>query len=251
MGSKARLAKDLLPIILKDRKPGQFYVEPFVGGANMIDKVTGNRIGYDSNQWVINALEFIRDSALPTNDFEFDEDDYVACANAIRNGGELPFHEGLVGYALICFSFGAKWAGGWSRGKKSNGEPRDYVAEQYRANIKQKELLQGVRFYARSYCEIELPEKSIIYCDPPYAGTTKYKDDFDHAAFWEWCRLKTREGHSVYISEYAAPDDFRCIWQKHTTVSVSKNGKHKKSIEKLFIYDKNNITLKGIFNEKI
>lgn len=45
MGSKARHAKELLPIILKDRKPGQWYVEPFVGGANMIDKVDGNRIG--------------------------------------------------------------------------------------------------------------------------------------------------------------------------------------------------------------
>jgi len=33
MGSKKRHAKELLPIILKDRQPGQWYVEPFVGGA--------------------------------------------------------------------------------------------------------------------------------------------------------------------------------------------------------------------------
>ena len=32
MGSKARIANEILPIILKDRKDGQFYVEPFVGG---------------------------------------------------------------------------------------------------------------------------------------------------------------------------------------------------------------------------
>lgn len=44
MGSKARFAKELLPIILKDRKEGQWYVEPFCGGCNMIDKVTGNRM---------------------------------------------------------------------------------------------------------------------------------------------------------------------------------------------------------------
>ena len=31
-GSKRRIAKDILPIILRDRKNGQFYVEPFVGG---------------------------------------------------------------------------------------------------------------------------------------------------------------------------------------------------------------------------
>ena len=29
MGSKARFTKEILPIILKDRKPEQWYVEPF------------------------------------------------------------------------------------------------------------------------------------------------------------------------------------------------------------------------------
>jgi DNA adenine methylase len=38
MGSKNRIAKYILPIMLKER--GQrIWVEPFVGGANMIDKV--------------------------------------------------------------------------------------------------------------------------------------------------------------------------------------------------------------------
>ena len=47
MGSKNRFAKELLPIILKDRTKGQYYVEPFAGGMNMIDKVEGNRIAND------------------------------------------------------------------------------------------------------------------------------------------------------------------------------------------------------------
>ena len=33
MGSKNRIAKYILPIMLKDRKPNQYWVEPFVGGA--------------------------------------------------------------------------------------------------------------------------------------------------------------------------------------------------------------------------
>ena len=53
MGSKNRIAKHILPIILKDRKENQYYVEPFVGGANMIDKVDGNRIGADNNEYLI------------------------------------------------------------------------------------------------------------------------------------------------------------------------------------------------------
>ena len=39
MGSKNRIAKHLLPIILKDRKEGQWFVDTCVGGANLIDKV--------------------------------------------------------------------------------------------------------------------------------------------------------------------------------------------------------------------
>lgn len=57
MGSKARIAKHILPIILKDRKEDQWYVEPFVGGANMIDKVDGNRIGSDLNKPLVACLD--------------------------------------------------------------------------------------------------------------------------------------------------------------------------------------------------
>ena len=51
MGSKNRIAKHILPIILKDRKEGQWYVEPFVGGANIRDKVECKRIGSDSKHY--------------------------------------------------------------------------------------------------------------------------------------------------------------------------------------------------------
>ena len=78
MGSKARIAKYILPIILKDRKPDQWYIEPFVGGANMIDKVEGSRIGADINELLISALINIRDDILlmPKTNTEFTENDY-------------------------------------------------------------------------------------------------------------------------------------------------------------------------------
>ena len=44
MESKARFHREMLPIILKDRKEEQWYIEPFVGDMNMICEVTGNRI---------------------------------------------------------------------------------------------------------------------------------------------------------------------------------------------------------------
>lgn len=41
MGSKARIAKDICPIIQKciDVNNLEIYIEPFVGGLNIIDKV--------------------------------------------------------------------------------------------------------------------------------------------------------------------------------------------------------------------
>ena len=56
MGSKRRIAKEILPIILKDRQLNQWYVEPFVGGGNLIENVSGPCIGADNNKYIIALL---------------------------------------------------------------------------------------------------------------------------------------------------------------------------------------------------
>ena len=54
MGSKRRLAKELIPILTKDLDENTYYVEPFVGGANMIDKIDHNiMICGDCNKYLI------------------------------------------------------------------------------------------------------------------------------------------------------------------------------------------------------
>ena len=67
MGSKKRIAKFILPIMLAEAEKNRLttWVEPFVGGANMIDKVPDmfERVGYDLNEHVIHALIDIRDYA--------------------------------------------------------------------------------------------------------------------------------------------------------------------------------------------
>ena len=99
--------------------------------------------------------------------------------------------------------------------------------------------LRDVVFQYSDYKNLTIPKNSVIYCDPPYEGTTKYKDDFNHTEFWEWCRTKTKQGHKVFVSEYKAPEDFKCVWEKETKSSLSANGKsggNKLSTEKLFLY---------------
>jgi DNA adenine methylase len=227
MGSKNRIAKHILPIMLAERKPDQWWVEPFVGGANLIDKVYGKRIGADINHYLIDALITIRDCVLdlPKNNSEFTEEDY----KQLRKSGDYKYK----GYAGFAFSYSGKWLGGWRRDRLGK---RDYVNESYKNALKQSPLLQGVRLVNESYLDLRIPENSLIYCDPPYEGTTKYKDDFNHDIFWDWCRTQTKSGHTVFISEYNAPEDFECVWQKEIVSSLTKDTGSKRAVEKLFRY---------------
>lgn len=226
MGSKNRIAEHILPIMLAERKPKQWWVEPFVGGANIIDKVTGNRIGADINPYVIDALTAIKDCVLdlPRNSSQFTEDDYKQLRKSDYK---------YKGYAGFAFSYGGKWLGGWRR---DSSNKRDYVSESYKNAIKQSSLLQGVRLVNESYLDLQIPDSSLIYCDPPYEGTTKYEDNLNHGVFWQWCREKVREGHTVFVSEYRAPEDFECIWQKKIVSSLTNDTGSKKAVEKLFTY---------------
>ena len=228
MGSKSRIAKHILPIILKDRKDGQFYVEPFVGGANMIDKVDGNRIGSDNNKYLIACLDALKYNTnwLPLS---LTESEY----KNIRNNKEH-FPPELVGYVGFALSYGGKWFGGYRR--DSEGK-RDYIAEAYRSAVKQSIKIKGIEFIHTSYLFLKIPDNSIIYCDPPYSNSTKYNQYFDHQIFWQWCRDVSIEGHSVFVSEYNAPDDFKCIWEKEIASSLTKNTGSKSGTERLYVYN--------------
>jgi len=231
MGSKNRIAKHLLPIILKNRPYYQWYVEPFVGGANMIDKVGGNRIGGEYNKYIVSMWNALIHGWIP---YILTIEMYVDIRD---NKGNYP--DNVVGWAGIACSYSGKWFGGFAGKVKTKAGIRDYQAEAHKNVMAQIDNLKGVIFLSGSYEKIEIPPKSIIYCDPPYAGTTKYKDNFNHYNFWKWCRDMAFKQHKVFISEYTAPPDFTCLWSQEVKSSLSANGKsggNKISTEKLFTY---------------
>ena len=222
MGSKDKIAKYILPIMLKERKPDQWWVEPFVGGANMIDKVRGKRIGNDSHEHLIALLAAIRDGYVPPTDVS--RELYYAIKSKPQD-----YPKELVGFVGFLCSFGGKWWGGYAFNKKGD----NYAERGSRCLVKQAKNLDGVLFKSGSYLELEIPDNSFIYCDPPYANTCKYKDDFNHDVFWDWCRDRARGGNTVFVSEYTAPDDFVCVKEiQHKTI-LDKNSQYLR-IEKLF-----------------
>jgi DNA adenine methylase len=200
----------------------------------MIDKVDGNRIGADYNEYLAEMWKAVSTGWVPQE--LVTEDDY----QKVKDNKDAD--KALTSYVGFAMSFGGKWFGGYRRdiaGTKDNLSLKAFnEAEQsrksYESLLKQQKNLIGVDFRHSSYQDLDIPAKSIIYCDPPYKGTTKYKDSFDHEPFYEWCRQKHKEGHQVFVSEYWMPDDFTCVWSKEVNSSLAKKKGSKKATEKLF-----------------
>jgi DNA adenine methylase len=164
---------------------------------------------------------------------EISKELYSEARTEYNNRTNIKFDDFELGWIGFMGGFNGRFYGGGYSGTHGN---RNYVAEQIRNTLKQKELIKDVDFYNCNYSELEIPNESIIYCDIPYQGTKEYdtKDKFNHTLFWDWCRKKSAEGHEVYVSEYNAPTDFECIWEKKVNVSIRPN-KTLQQTEKLFV----------------
>lgn len=231
MGSKRRIAKYIAPIIqgFIESAQAKTYIEPFVGGANIIEHIKcDRRIGTDSHRFLIALLTAIQSGWEPP--MTMTEQEY----NHIRTVPEQ-FKPELVGFAGFPCSYAAKWFGGYCRGFTSKGVARDYVGEAYRNVMKQAPKLKSVNFYCDNYRDTVRHKNAVIYCDPPYQGTTSYKDKFNHIEFWKWCQMMAVD-NTVLVSEYVAPSFCsKLLWSKEITSSLTKNTGSKKGIEKLFL----------------
>ena len=228
MGSKRRIAKHLLPIMVGVAQSRGItkWVEPFVGGGNMIDKVPPSfeRIGYDLNEHAIMAMIDIRDRAaeLPDGVTEQEYNDMKGLPAA-----------SVTSWVRFECSFGSKFEGGFARNKQG----ANYALYGKNLAIKQQPLLQGVQFIHGCYQDLDVTN-ALIYCDPPYANTAGYKTgDFNSEAFFDWCRAQAAKGNVVFVSEYNAPDDFVCLWQGEikTNFASSRTGATHNAVERLFM----------------
>ncbi len=227
MGSKKRFTKRLLDVMEPCRE-GRPWVEPFVGGANVICMVDGGvRIGNDENKYLIALLMAVRDGWVPPTTVTKEE---YECVRLSPNN----YHDNVVGFIGFACSFGGKWWGGYAKNQRGD----NYARQGSNSLVKQAKRLQGVQFQCGDYRQMIMPPESLVYCDPPYQNTTRYagKDPFNHDEFWAWCREKSNEGHLVFVSEYQAPPDFRCVLEMDTETLLDRNVT-KKKVERLFTYN--------------
>lgn len=250
MGSKSRITKDLVPIIqnIIDKNLISYYVEPFVGGSNMIEKINCNKkIGSDGNKYLIEFMKRLQQGWNPLKEIEMTKQLY----DDIKNNKDKYAPE-IVALAGLCATYNAKWFGGYAGIVNTKiGTTRNYYDESVRNVLRQIENLKDVYYFHKDFNEYydknnecATTERFLFYCDPPYESTTKYKDNFDHEKYWEWVRNMSKK-HIVLCSEYNAPADFECIWSKDINVDLNCNRKSNdesnKRTEKLFVLNRKGI----------
>lgn len=237
VGSKNKLAKEIVPIIQSfingDTKA---YIEPFVGGANVIDKIKHKKkIGYDINEYLISLWNELKKGYTPPN--FINKEEYLIAKNNMKT---MPKHYiGLVG-------FFATYNAGWFRryGAVANtkiGKVRNYYQEGVRNVMKQLPDVMDIDFIHSDFLDIDLKEikNCVIYCDIPYkdSGWEMYEKPFNYEKFYKWAK-EISENNTVLISEYSMPNDFKCIWEKPHKTSLDNKNNKKPRIEKLFIVKK-------------
>lgn len=239
-GSKFRHGKQIIQAIEEnsDARKDWFLIEPFVGGGNFTMHWDGPSIGYDKCRYAVCCLNLIKHLGLYEECIPHHKDDGYT-EEAYQRWKDLEPHDNAIraaikGYWGYSLSYGGKFFGGFRRSDK-----RDYAKESYSFAKKQSPKIQNSHFYQSDYLDLglfdDIDRDKVIYLDPPYKGTTKYKSEssgFNHNKFWQWTRELSRN-NLVFVSEYDAPDFMEEIWQKPVSTCVSTKTS-KKAVEKLF-----------------
>ena len=151
MGSKNRLAKELVPIIQSYIKEDTVaYLEPFVGGANIIDKINHRiKIGSDIHKELIALLSYVKlnSDKLPVG---ITKDQYITVRDSKDEYND--WYVGLVGF---CASYNAKYFGGYAGECRTKDGIRHYDREAINNLKKQSVALQDIIFYNKSFLDYE------------------------------------------------------------------------------------------------
>lgn len=218
-GGKHQIAKHVVDILNQHRN-GRLYIEPFIGALNIFSKMDDPKIGSDANSDLIDLWLALRNGWQPPT--HVTESQYLT----LKGYPPSPLRT-FVGFAC---SFSGKFFHGYAR----DGTNRNYASNAIRG-IRDK--LKGIQRATIQACGYEVyagTTNALIYCDPPYANTGVFKG-FDSEKFWAWATTMSKT-NTVIVSEFTAPPDWQCIWEKQIRRSLRKNGGQSMT-EKLFIHE--------------
>ena len=227
LGGKVRTARRIVGAItehaFRHGTPTR-WVEPFMGGGSVM--VESSRLGVfesvhasDIDPLVVAYWSAIRDGWVPATSATYEE--YVA----VRSSPEA-YPAEHVAHVAYSSSFGGKRWGGYARAMKADGvTPRNYCDEASRRDSAAAQWIGNTLITRADYAAVlsGVGPGDLVYCDPPYEGTTGYKTGaFDHVPFWSAVQAAADRGALVYVSEYACPE--------HVSVDVVWSNVQSKSV---------------------
>lgn len=237
MGSKRRIAPDLISHMANANPNAKHFYDLFGGGGAMsfaalqsgfFDSVHYNEL----NTAVVALLEKIRTDGVTPEFYQWiDRERFFELIKG---------DDWLAGLAQTCWSFGNNHLKGYLYGRKiepvkraahdevmaagGNAYRNEVLRERRKAGHFQLQHLESLQHLERlgnfeglqitnlDYRAVPIstpPENTLIYCDIPYQGTEEYKHGgFDHDAFFEWCR---QSPYKIYVSSYDAP--MSCVYE--------------------------------------
>lgn len=245
MGSKSRIKKHILPILQHyiDTFNIELYVEPFVGGVNVIEDIKcKSRVGSDISLPLIALFKELAKGYIPpeTVPKEFYDD-----VRANRNTDKYPQHVlGAVGF-LASYN-GRYFDGGYARPTVKDGVvKRDYYQESKRNIMKQVPKIKDITFFHCSYEQYKHTKDALVYCDIPYKDTKGYdtSKNFDYEHFDKWAEEIANDNIVILSEINPLSDNWVCIWEQEVLRSIKSKDKSR-AVEKLFIH-KNSLKFKG------
>lgn len=226
MGGKSRISKQIAEVLNSAINKDTPFVSLFCGSCAIESKVQADvKILNDKHPYLIAMWQAIQNGWTPP-DVVTKEEYYRVKSNMDEN----PALTGFVGFGC---SFGGKWWGGYAKDKRGD----DYCGQAKRSLLKDLSGVVNATFTCLDYKDVEIPDGTVVYCDPPYVNTTGYTvGQFDTNEFWNYMRQLSKRC-DIYISEESAPDDFECVWSKEKVRTLEKNDNvGRVKVEKLFKY---------------
>lgn len=212
MGGKFRQSKAIVEVLRPYVTPDTVYVEPFCGGmwsaARVARELHPRRmILNDANECLVTFWNYCISngtSHLPT-DLEVIENNYQTYKHTKDPKDPL-----TAWYGFEC-SFGGRYFEGVARNKhttKSTDEKINCI----------RAIPHEITF--NSYELVNIPDGSVVYCDPPYERPVKRVKQlmgFKTDEFWQWVRDLSKRC-IVFTSCFDCPNDFKTVYEWGDTV---------------------------------
>ncbi len=229
LGGKTKIVKHMKPV-LETYLQGRFLIDAFCGSLAVTLALDTPAICLDGHPALISMYTALYNGAWAPP-ATLSPEEWAAAKNLPDSNPLKAFAGFACSYRGLYFS---GYAGGYVGPSSRFGA---LAASEVLARDFEKLRGRDILFQCVSFLDAPIVEGALLYCDPPYLGTTGYAGTpvFDYSAFVrrveEWS-----ETCPVLVSEYDFPTG-RVVWAKDRARMLA-TGSGTRAVEKLFLIDR-------------